>query len=104
MTNARVQVAAALMADPSGQHWGYNLSRNAGVRSGALYPILHRMLEDGWLEDGWQEQSTSGKRSAPPRRYYRLTAEGAAELGALLARASADQRFSVSALRPGLAQ
>ena len=58
-TYALIQVALALMDDPTGQHWGYDLSRRAGVRSGVLYPILHRMLDEGWLEDGWETRLNS---------------------------------------------
>lgn len=89
-THALIQVALALMADPDGQHWGYDLSKRAGVRSGVLYPILHRMLEDGWLSDGWEEH-LSGKR--PPRRYYELTPQGQAALGGLLREARSEARF-----------
>lgn len=100
MTYAAVQVALALMEDPSGKHWGYDLSKKSGVRSGALYPILHRMLNDGLLSDGW-ETSTAGR---PPRRHYEITERGATELGALLARAHAEQRFIVPAATPGFAR
>ena len=41
VTHALVEVAAALMNDASGQHWGYELSKSSGVRSGVMYPVLH---------------------------------------------------------------
>jgi len=88
-------VAIALMEDPQGQHWGYDLTRRAGVRSGALYPILHRMLDEGWLEDGWEEEPTEKR---PPRRYYMLTDYGREQLGGHLAAAERDVRFK--GLRP----
>jgi PadR family transcriptional regulator PadR len=91
-THALIQVALALMADPAGRHWGYDLSRRAGVRSGVLYPILHRMLDQGWMQDGWEDPTQlNGKR--PPRRYYELTDEGRTALGALLQEARSDARF-----------
>lgn len=93
MTHATIQVAHALMLQPNDRHWGYELSRQAGVRSGAMYPILGRMFDEGWLSDGWEDESeTGGKR--PPRRYYRITEDGLRELGAMLARAELDQRFA----------
>lgn len=91
-THALVQAAQALMADPSGTHWGYDLSRKAGVRSGVLYPILHRMLDDGWLSDGWEDIDSEAEKR-PPRRYYQLTEKGATELGAVLRAAASDVRF-----------
>lgn len=92
VTHALVQVVSALMADPQGRHWGYDLSRRSGVRSGVLYPILHRLLEEGWLSDGWEDGSElNGGR--PPRRYYELTEEGIVQLGAILRKAEGDSRF-----------
>jgi PadR family transcriptional regulator PadR len=87
-TRQLIEVARALMADPSSRHWGYDLSRQTGLRSGVLYPILHRMLDENWLVDGW-EHFDGGRRKRPPRRYYELTDHGRAELGALLAAAPA---------------
>lgn len=80
------------MEDPAGRHWGYNLSKRAGVRSGVLYPILHRMLDEGWLEDGWEGREDINA-SRPPRRYYELTEEGAVALGGILREARSDARF-----------
>jgi PadR family transcriptional regulator PadR len=78
------ELAVALMADPIGRHWGYELTKQSGLRSGVLYPILHRMLDAGWLEDGWEDPpSGAGKRTRPPRRYYELTDVGREQLGAL---------------------
>lgn len=88
-----VQLALALMSDPTGQHWGYQLSKESGVRSGVMYPLLSRMLAEGWLEDGWEEAG-GANRKRPPRRYYTLTDEGRIELGAVLQQAKADKRFA----------
>jgi PadR family transcriptional regulator PadR len=93
MTHATVQAALALMENPTGKQWGYELSKRSGVRTGVLYPILHRMLAEGWLTDGWEEQPDLRR---PPRRFYELTDAGARELGALLARAQTDRRFATA--------
>jgi len=89
VTHALVQLAAALVAEPSQKKWGYDLSKKSGVRSGAMYPRLKQMLEKGWLTDGW-ETDVEGR---PARRYYQVTDDGLRELGALLARAELDARF-----------
>jgi PadR family transcriptional regulator PadR len=92
-THALVQVAMELMADPAAKHWGYDLGKRAGVRSGVLYPMLTRMLDEGWLTDGWEDPATiQAKR--PPRRYYELTDEGKLRLGGLLQEARSDARFT----------
>jgi PadR family transcriptional regulator PadR len=92
-TYALVLVAIALMADASGRHWGYELSKKSGVRSGVMYPILARMLHEGWLTDGWEDQTKAGRAKRPPRRYYELTDKGKAALGAVIAEAHRDVRF-----------
>lgn len=58
----------------SATHWkyGYDISRNTGLKSGTLYPILMRLADSGLLETRWEE-SEPGR---PPRHMYRLTAEG----------------------------
>jgi PadR family transcriptional regulator PadR len=89
-----VAVAAALMSDPGGRHWGYELSRQSRVRSGVMYPVLRRMLDEGWLADGWEDQAEAGREKRPPRRYYEVTELGRSELGALVARARADGKFA----------
>jgi PadR family transcriptional regulator PadR len=101
-TRALVQVAAALMEQPHERQWGYDLAHRAGVSSNALYQVLARMHERDWLADGWEEVDPTSKR--PPRRYYTITPNGMARLGALLAHASRDKRFAGLNLNPGLAQ
>jgi PadR family transcriptional regulator PadR len=92
-THASIKVMDAFIQDPVEKHWGYEISRRTGVRSGALYPILRRMLEAGWLEDGWEEQSEID-RKRPPRRYYKVTAEGENSMRSVLAEAGRDLRFT----------
>src|SRR4051812_33133030 len=81
-TKSLIAVAIALMDDPDGRHWGYELSKRSGIRSGVMYPLLTRLLEQGWLVDGWEDPATI-KDKRPPRRYYKLTETGKRELGAL---------------------
>lgn len=97
-THALIQVAMALLDDPTGKHWGYELSRKAGVRSGVMYPLLTRLLDEGWLTDGWEDPNTI-REKRPPRRYYELTDKGRLELGAVLRAARTDARFAGLAWR-----
>jgi len=57
---------------PQDWRYGYDISRNAALKSGTLYPILMRLAEHKLLETRW-ETSEAGK---PPRHMYRLTASG----------------------------
>jgi DNA-binding PadR family transcriptional regulator len=63
-----------------GWRYGYDLSRETGIRSGTLYPILMRLSGRGLLESRWEE-TASGRR----RRSHRLTGEGIAYAEARLA-------------------
>jgi PadR family transcriptional regulator, regulatory protein PadR len=44
---------------------------------GTIYPLLSRLRRDGLVNSAWRESS-----QGPPRRYYSLTSEGLAALGA----------------------
>jgi PadR family transcriptional regulator PadR len=90
------------MADASGRHWGYELSKQSGVRSGVMYPILQRMLDEGWLVDGWEDQAKTGRAKRPPRRYYELTDAGKIALGAVITDAHQDARFAPLIARPAV--
>jgi len=58
---------------------GYDISKLIQIRSGgaltfhvtSLYPLLHRLEEQGWIEGRWVEKAEQRRR-----RYYQLTAEG----------------------------
>jgi PadR family transcriptional regulator len=55
--------------------YGYDLSRETGLKSGTLYPALMRLEEQGLLETRWQEADQRGR---PPRHMYRLNGAGSA--------------------------
>jgi DNA-binding PadR family transcriptional regulator len=65
-------VLDAFLAQPEDWKYGYDLSRNTGLKSGTLYPILMRLAEHELLETKW-EHSEPGR---PPRHMYRFTPEG----------------------------
>ena len=88
-----VQLALALSEDPLGRHWGYALMKRSGLRSGVLYPLLQRMLREGWMRDGWEDPAEIDARR-PPGRYYELTDKGRRELGMVVADAESDARFA----------
>lgn len=58
---------------PRTWQYGYELSKQTGIKSGTLYPLLIRLSDQGLLESQWQEPERPGK---PPRHAYRLTANG----------------------------
>ena len=65
-------LGALLRSNPAWRH-GYDLSRETGVASGTLYPLLIRLTERGLLEAEWRASERVGK---PPRHVYRLSPQG----------------------------
>jgi PadR family transcriptional regulator len=93
-----VSVLAALSDRPSSWHHGYEVAKEAGLKSGTLYPILIRLADRGLLEAEWQDEPVPGR---PRRHLYRLTAAGLAAAVAAGALAPARRgRTSPALLRP----
>jgi PadR family transcriptional regulator PadR len=65
-------VMAEFLQDKEEWKYGYDLSRNTGLRSGTLYPILMRLALHGLLETSW-EATLEGR---PPRHLYKITQDG----------------------------
>jgi DNA-binding PadR family transcriptional regulator len=68
--------------------YGYELSKQTGLKSGTLYPLLMRLSDQGLLDSHWQDPERPGK---PPRHAYKLTPSGLA----LAHEISADTRSTV---------
>jgi DNA-binding PadR family transcriptional regulator len=66
---------AALHGHPAQWRHGYDISRETGLASGTLYPILGRLSDRGFLETRWEDDPPEGR---PRRHLYRLTALGEA--------------------------
>jgi PadR family transcriptional regulator, regulatory protein PadR len=91
LTGPLERVLRVLLADPTGLHYGYDLMKAARLASGTLYPMLARLQQEGLVDSEWEQQRPdAGGR--PPRRYYRLTAEGARVARLELAAAAAPPR------------
>lgn len=88
--------------EPERERFGLEIIKQAGIPSGSLYPILHRLEERGLLLASWEEMATAVEQRRRPRRRYRLDADRRAVARELLAEARADQRQSSASprLRP----
>ena len=71
---------STLLSTPDRWWHGYDLSKETGLKSGTLYPILIRLSEQGYLDAEWRAPAQAGR---PPRHVYRLTATGRAFAAAL---------------------
>ncbi|NYJ06567.1 PadR family transcriptional regulator [Petropleomorpha daqingensis] len=89
-------VLEALVGASDRELYGVEIGELATLRSGTVHPILARLEGVGWLTSRWEEIDPQVE-GRPPRRYYRLTAEGAVAARAALARA---HRPAVAWLRP----
>jgi PadR family transcriptional regulator PadR len=67
-----LEVLEAFLQAPRDWKYGYDISRNTGLKSGTLYPILMRLAERKLLEPSWQ----TVEAGTPPRHLYRLTPDG----------------------------
>ena len=65
----------ALLSRPYEWRYGYDLTKEIGLQSGTLYPLLMRLTDGGFLESEWQPPTRGG---APARHAYRLTGAGIA--------------------------
>ncbi len=67
-------VLSALSARASDWRHGYDISRETGLASGTLYPILGRLADRRLLATRWEDDAPPGR---PRRHLYRLTPAGA---------------------------
>ena len=86
LTGPLERVLRVLMTDPAAPHYGYDLMKAARLASGTLYPMLARLQQEGLVDSEW-EAPRPDPGGRPPRKYYRLTAEGQRVAGLELARA-----------------
>ena len=69
------ELLTVMSRQPRAWHYGYELSRQTGLKSGTLYPLLIRLSDQGLLQSQWLEPERPGK---PPRHAYKLTPDGLA--------------------------
>ncbi|HJS97491.1 MAG TPA: helix-turn-helix transcriptional regulator [Terriglobales bacterium] len=79
-------VLSVLLRRGPAWHYGYDLLKQTGLKSGTLYPILARLQRGGWLEQRWEKPSAAGR---PPRHLYRLSRQGKTVARAIFPRAKA---------------
>ena len=65
-------ILEAFLETPKQWKYGYDLSRNTGLKSGTLYPLLMRLADRKLLETSWE----AVEPGRPPRHLYRLTSDG----------------------------
>jgi PadR family transcriptional regulator PadR len=99
ITNQLLAVLIAFLAEPEGEWYGLELMERAGLSSGTLYPILHRLLDDGWLV---RTRDVPSEIGGGGRRLYKLTGVGAAAAADVLESRKALERAGAPRIRPGV--
>jgi PadR family transcriptional regulator PadR len=87
MTLTTQLVLRALLADPGREMYGREIMQAASLATGTVYPILARLVAEGWVSVR-EEKIDKRAEGRPARRYYRLTPEGTRKAGAAMARAA----------------
>lgn len=85
MTETTRKVLHALLDHPDRERYGLDLAKQAAIAHGTMYGILVRLEDWGWVES---RADYPADRAAPPRRYYRLTPDGAARARTALTHAA----------------
>jgi PadR family transcriptional regulator, regulatory protein PadR len=91
MTIPTQLVLQVLLEDATVERYGYEVGETAGLPSGTVHPILARLEGAGWLESRWEDVDPTAA-GRPPRRYYRLTADGVPAAREALGRAHRARR------------
>jgi DNA-binding PadR family transcriptional regulator len=65
-----------LQSVTNGTQYGFDVCADTGLPSGTVYPALSRHERDGFLRSSWEDPVKAHRDRRPPRRYYRVTAEG----------------------------
>ena len=93
-------VLRALLADPQAELYGVEIGEAAGLPSGTVHPILARLEGLRWVQSRWEDIDPRAEKR-PARRYYRLTAGGAARPSAALAGARRPKGAALRRLAEG---
>ena len=83
-----------------GAGYGFEIMHGTDLASGTVYPLLRRFEAAGWVSSAWEDADHGAAERRPPRRYYRLTDAGRAELAAGLERLRAHRHVLDGAAPP----
>ncbi len=72
------------LSAPEEPRYGREIIVETGLKSGSLYPILHRLEERGLLDSSWEDFQVAVDLGRRPRRLYRLRAEKIEQAGDVL--------------------
>jgi DNA-binding PadR family transcriptional regulator len=101
MKNLSLGSVMVLHALARGFQYGFDIMEETGLTSGTIYPALDRLETLGFAQSQWEEAHLAQAEKRPPRKYYRITPEGARELQEALERHRSLARLDLTPhLRP----
>ena len=86
MKKLSIGTVLVLHALARGCEYGFDILEETGLSSGSIYPALDRLEGMGFARSEWEDARVAQAEKRPPRRYYRLTHEGALVLQEALER------------------
>jgi len=69
-----------LHALAGGCEYGFDIMEVSGLSSGTIYPALDRLERMGYARSEWEDARIAREEKRPPRRYFRITQDGARAL------------------------
>lgn len=96
--------ALILQALQQGYRYGFQVMGATGLPSGTVYPALRRLEKATLVASDWEDEGEAHELGRPPRRYYSLTAAGAAALEEAGDRIRAQARLFGAGDRPDAAE
>jgi DNA-binding PadR family transcriptional regulator len=76
MRRLSYSAVSVLHAVASGARYGFDIMDRTDLPSGTVYPALSRLERDGYVKSQWEDLARAHGDRRPPRRYYRVTAQG----------------------------
>lgn len=81
VTKQTLSVLRAFLDSGDTPVWGLALSKQLQIPTGSIYPMLDRLVENGWLQFSWEDDAA---RLGPRKKLYKFTEAGAKESKRLL--------------------
>ncbi len=99
--NLSLGTVMVLHALARGSVYGFDIMEETGLTSGTIYPALDRLETLGFARSEWEDARLAQAEKRPPRRYFRITSDGARELQRALERHGSLARLDLTPhLRP----
>ena len=99
--NLSLGTVMVLHALARGCRYGFDIMEETGLGSGTIYPALDRLETLGFARSEWEDARIAHAEKRPPRRYFRITPDGARVLQEALERHRSLARLDLTPhLRP----